>query len=167
MSPKKIYVSEDFRNSLIASAHSSVGTGHPGINKTLATLQLKYWWPNMQQDITTFIQDCIPCVMSKVPRNLPVGKLVPLPVPNRPWSHIGVDFVTDLPMSEGNTCILVANDRFSKACRLIPLKGLPTAFVTAELHMEHVFRNSVSQRTLYPTEHPNSFPEFGELSSLS
>lgn len=95
----------------------------------------------MQHDITAFVQGCIPCAMSKVTRNLPAGKLVPLPVPHRAWSHIGVNFVTDLPISEGNTCILVAIDRFSKACKLIPLKSLPTAFVTAELLMEHVFRN--------------------------
>ncbi|KAL0153429.1 hypothetical protein M9458_051267 [Cirrhinus mrigala] len=39
--------------------------------------------------------------MSTSPRQLPTGKLVPLPIPQRPWSHIGVDFVTDLPGSEG------------------------------------------------------------------
>jgi hypothetical protein len=78
--------------------------------------------------------------MSKTPRHLPAGKLLPLPVPNRPWSHLGVDFVTDLPPSDGNTCILVIVDRFSKACRLLPLKALPTAMETAELMFNHVFR---------------------------
>lgn len=33
----------------------------------------------------------------------------------------------------GFTCILVIVDRFSKACRLIALKGLPTAMETAAL----------------------------------
>lgn len=79
--------------------------------------------------------------MTKIPRQLPTGKLLPLPIPQRPWSHIGVDFVTDLPASDGNTCILVAIDRFSKACKLIPLKVLPTAFETAELPFNHVFCN--------------------------
>ncbi len=79
--------------------------------------------------------------MSKTPCHLPVGKLVPLPVPRRPWSHIGVDFVTDLPASEGNTCILVVVDRFSKACKFVPLKGLPTALETAECLFTQVFRN--------------------------
>ncbi|KAL0149683.1 hypothetical protein M9458_055012, partial [Cirrhinus mrigala] len=30
----------------------------------------------------------------------PSGKLVPLPIPQRPWSHLGIDFITDLPISE-------------------------------------------------------------------
>uniref|UniRef100_A0AAQ4QZ50 Integrase catalytic domain-containing protein n=1 Tax=Gasterosteus aculeatus aculeatus TaxID=481459 RepID=A0AAQ4QZ50_GASAC len=53
---------------------------------------------------------------------------------------MAVDFITDLPRSQGFTTILVAVDRFSKACRLIPLKGLPTALETAEALFHHVFR---------------------------
>lgn len=81
--------------------------------------------------------------MSKSPSHLPVisGKLVPLPTPRRPWSHLGVGFVTGLPASERNTCILVAVDRFSKVCRLIPVKGHPTAMETAEALFQQVFRN--------------------------
>ncbi|KAL0165572.1 hypothetical protein M9458_037416, partial [Cirrhinus mrigala] len=33
--------------------------------------------------------------------------LQPLPVPQRPWSHLAVDFVTDLPPSNGYTTILL------------------------------------------------------------
>ncbi len=116
---------------LIHSAHSSLGTGHPGANAWLE-LKDRYWWPNMARDVRRFIQGCEECAISKSPRHLPAGKLLPLPVPNRPWSHLGVDFVTDLPVSEGNTCILVVVDRFSKSCPLIPLKNLPTAMETAE-----------------------------------
>uniref|UniRef100_A0A673KKY3 Chromo domain-containing protein n=1 Tax=Sinocyclocheilus rhinocerous TaxID=307959 RepID=A0A673KKY3_9TELE len=79
---------------------------------------------------------------------------VPLPIPRRPWSHIGVDFVTDLPISDGNSCILVVVDRFSKACKCIHLKGLPTALETAECLFTHVFlpwaeyaQNSLRQNT--------------------
>ncbi len=75
------------------------------------------------------------------PHHLPAGKLVPLPIPHRPWSHVAVDFATDLPNSEGFTCILVVVDRFSKACKLIPLRGLPTALETAEVPFNHIFPN--------------------------
>ncbi len=95
----------------------------------------------MTRDVNGYVRSCSVCAMSKTPRHLPVGKLVPLPVPRRPWSHIGVDFVTDLPASEGNTCILVVVDRFSKAGKFIPLKGLPTALETTECLFTQVFRN--------------------------
>ncbi|KAK3568878.1 hypothetical protein QTP86_019106 [Hemibagrus guttatus] len=61
------------------------------------------------------------------------------------WVHTSLcsghsGFVTDLPPSNGFTTILVIIDRFSKACRLIPLKGLPTAMETAQSLFHHVFR---------------------------
>ncbi len=86
----------------------------------------------MAEDVIRYVRSCSVCAMSKSPCHLPAGKLVPLPVPQSPSSHIGVDFVTDLPNAEGHTCVLVVVDRFSKACKLIPLKVLPTALETAE-----------------------------------
>ncbi len=68
------------------------------------------------------------------------GLLHPLPIPHRPWSHLSLDFVTGLPPSQGNTVILVVVDRFSKAAWFIPLPKLPSAKETAELIMNHVFR---------------------------
>lgn len=46
--------------------------------------------------VNSFVQDCTICTISKSPRRLPEGKLQPLPIPGRPWSHLGVDFITDL-----------------------------------------------------------------------
>ncbi|KAK3548579.1 hypothetical protein QTP70_014500 [Hemibagrus guttatus] len=94
----------------------------------------------MPSDVRRCVQGCRDCAMSKSPRHLPSGKLLPLPVPNHPWSHLGVDFITDLPVSKYYTCIFVVVDRFSKSCHLIPLKGLPTAMETAELMFNHIFR---------------------------
>uniref|UniRef100_A0A9J8A1W6 Integrase catalytic domain-containing protein n=1 Tax=Cyprinus carpio carpio TaxID=630221 RepID=A0A9J8A1W6_CYPCA len=70
----------------------------------------------------------------------PAGLLQPLPIPQRPWSHIAIDFVTDLPSSNSFTTILTIIDHFSKSCRLVPLPKLPTAFKTAEALLQNVFR---------------------------
>jgi hypothetical protein len=65
-----------------------------------------------------------------------------------PWSHLSVDFLTDLPLSQGNTTILVIVDRFSKSCRLIPLPGLPTALHCSPMSSGHygVSEDFVSDR---------------------
>ncbi|KAK3546467.1 hypothetical protein QTP70_026322 [Hemibagrus guttatus] len=125
---------------LVHSSHTSLGTGHPGINGTLSLLTQCFWWLHMAADVRRYVQGCRECAMSKSPRHLPSGKLLPLPVPNRPWSHLGVDFITDLPVSRGCTCVLVIVDRFSKSCQLVPLPGQPTAMDTAEHLFNHVFR---------------------------
>ncbi|KAK3517514.1 hypothetical protein QTP70_012589 [Hemibagrus guttatus] len=72
-------------------------------------------------------------------RQLLTGLLEPLPVPQRPWSHIALDFVTDLVDSEGYNTVLVAINWFSKACRLVPLKGLSTAMETGKILFHRVF----------------------------
>ncbi len=138
--PDHQYVPRTQRTPLIHSTHTSLGTGHPGANATLSLLRDRFWWPNMARDVRRFVQGCPDCAISKSSRHLPAGKLLPLPIPNRPWSHLGVDFITDLPASDGNTCILVIIDRFSKFCHLIPLTGFPTALQTAELLFNQVFR---------------------------
>ncbi|KAK3506886.1 hypothetical protein QTP70_030924 [Hemibagrus guttatus] len=101
---------------LIHSSHTSLGTGNPGVNETLSLLKQRFWWPNMASDVRRYVQGCRECAISKSPRHLPSGKLQPLPVPNRPWSHLGVDFITDVPVSNGCTCVLVVLDQFSKSC---------------------------------------------------
>ncbi len=93
-------------------------------------------WPAMSPSMFVDAQS----VPSPKLHSLPAGKLVPLPIPRHPCSHVRVDFVTGLPNSEGFTYILIAGDRFSKACKLITLCGLPTALETAEAPFHHLFR---------------------------
>ncbi|KAK3562595.1 hypothetical protein QTP86_002072 [Hemibagrus guttatus] len=134
------FIPREQRSALLHSTHTSLGTGHPGTQGTLSLLRQCFWWPGMANDVQRYVQGCRECAISKNPCHLPSGKLLPLPVPNRPWSHLGVDFMTDLPASGGYTCVLVIIDHFSKSCRLVPLPGPPTAFDTAECLFNHVFR---------------------------
>ena len=75
----------------------------------------------MVPDVAAFVTACTVCAQNKTLRQAPTGLLQPLPVPHCPWSHISLDFITDLPPSEGNTAILTVVDRFSKAANFIPL----------------------------------------------
>ncbi len=112
----------------------------------------------MRTDTIDFIHRCVTCNESKSPRQLPSGLLHPC----RPWSHLAIDFITDLPKSNGNPTIITVIDRFSKACRLIPLSKLPTAFETAESLCNFVFRFYGLPEDI---EVLISHPEFGQLSS--
>ncbi len=133
------YVPESLRPRLLSQVHTTLSSGHPGITATENLLRNRFWWPTLLTDTTKYIQTCITCNTSKSLQQLPVGLLNPLPTSRRPLSHIAVDFITDLPNSQVNTTILTIVDRFSKACRLIPLPKLPTSFETAELLCNHVF----------------------------
>lgn len=138
--PNKVFVPEILRNQVLEQVHSLPSSGHPGVTATIHLLQNHFWWPSLSKDTTTFVHQYQTCNIQEPSRQLPASLLKPLPIPQRPWSHIAIDFVTDLPASNGHTTILTVTDRFSKACRLIPLPKLPTTLQTAEHLCNLVFR---------------------------
>ncbi|KAL0193301.1 hypothetical protein M9458_011597, partial [Cirrhinus mrigala] len=138
--PDKVHVPQPLRKRVLQLVHNNPSSGHPGISATLQLLSNKFWWPSIRSDTINFIKNCEVCCSTKSSKQLPAGLLQPLPIPQRPWSHIAIDFVTDLPPSEGHTTILTVVDCFSKSCRLIPLAKLPSALETAETLCNYVFR---------------------------
>ncbi|KAK7922179.1 hypothetical protein WMY93_009081 [Mugilogobius chulae] len=138
--PGCLFVPDSVRSKVLQWGHNSKLTCHPGFNRTLAFLRQRFWWPSMSQDTRSFVSACSVCARSKSSHLPPAGLLHPLPIPSRPWSHIAVDFVTGLPISEGNNTILTIVDRFSKAVHFVPLPKLPSSSDTAKLLVQHVFR---------------------------
>lgn len=80
------------------------------------------------------------CARSKASHHSPTGLFRPLPIPSHPWSHIMVDFFTELPPSNRHTVILTIVDRFSKMVPYVLLAKLPSATETANLLALHIFQ---------------------------
>src|SRR6202034_4292035 len=59
--------------------------------------------------------------------------------PERPWNSISMDFIEQLPNSEGFTAILVVVDRLTKQSIFIPTYDTITAADLAQLFLVHVF----------------------------
>ncbi|KAJ8356966.1 hypothetical protein SKAU_G00197600 [Synaphobranchus kaupii] len=135
-----LFVPDSVRSQVLEWVHASCLACHPGVARTTTLVRRSFWWPTLKEDTRAFVLACSVCARSKASHQPPSGRLLPLPVPGRPWSHIGVDFVTGLPLSEGNSVILTIVDRFSKAVHFIPLPKLPSALETAELLVVHVVR---------------------------
>ena len=52
------------------------------------------------------ITSCSTCQKARYDQNKPHGLLQPLPIPEAPWEHIAMDFVTGFPKSpQGNDMI--------------------------------------------------------------
>ncbi|KAJ8332185.1 hypothetical protein SKAU_G00428350 [Synaphobranchus kaupii] len=135
-----LFVPNPVRSQVLEWVHASCLACHPGVARTTTLVRRSFWWPTLKEDTRAFVLACAVCARSKASHQPPSGLLLPLPVPGRPWSHIGVDFVTGLPLSEGNSVILTIVDRFSKAVHFVPLPKLPSALETAELLVSHVVR---------------------------
>ncbi|KAK3554920.1 hypothetical protein QTP86_000948 [Hemibagrus guttatus] len=73
----KLFVPLHFRQQVMQWVHEAPSSGHPGIRRSTQ--------------------------LARTSRLLPEGLLEPLSIPRRPWSHLSVDFLTDLPDSGGFT----------------------------------------------------------------
>ncbi|KAK3506442.1 hypothetical protein QTP70_017059, partial [Hemibagrus guttatus] len=138
--PTKIFVPLQFHPQVMQWVHEAPSSGHPWIRRSAQLIRCRFWWPSLGPDVEGYVQACSTCAQARTSRQLLEGLLEALPIPRHLWSHLSVDFLTDLPDSGGFTAVMVV-DRFSKGCKLIPLKGLPTALQTAEAMFQHVFRN--------------------------
>jgi hypothetical protein len=67
-----------------------------GKSKTKRLIKERYYWLGMDADIEQFVSNCHACGRSKAPRDEIPGMLRPLPIPDRPWQHIAMDF-RDMP----------------------------------------------------------------------
>ena len=64
----------------------------------------------MAQDIESFCMSCGACAASKDANSKPKGLLHVLPIPDRLWQSIGMDFLGPLPQSNNFDYLLVIID---------------------------------------------------------
>ena len=116
--------SNSLRLRVIQLAHDSVAGGHPGRAKTYELVSRAYWWPNLYKYVKRFVRNCHVCTRAKPSRQKTQGWLRPLPVPQRRWRDVSMDYVGPLPPSTfmGITYryILVFVDRLTKMRHLFP-----------------------------------------------
>jgi len=115
---------ELLRTKIIQDIHDSRACGHPGRDNTGAIIARQFFWPNMYLDIRRFVRNCDSCGAVNSWKDRRQGFLKPLPVPDRIWSEISIDFVVDLTPSKGRTNIVVITDRLGKGVRFKGLKDI-------------------------------------------
>ncbi|CAF5153725.1 unnamed protein product, partial [Rotaria sp. Silwood1] len=89
---KLIYLPSSMINDLLQVYHSDPLSGHFGVQRTYLKIKNKYWWPNMKQSITQYIQSCLPCQQYNISRSKKPGRLQPIPPPEGPFQLIGMDY---------------------------------------------------------------------------
>lgn len=92
----------------------------------------------MQAQIGNFMRSCKICQQCKYDTVAYPGLLQPLEIPDKFWSVISMDFVNDLPKSEGYTTILVIGDKLSKFGHFMPLKHPYTASSVAQYVLSNI-----------------------------
>jgi hypothetical protein len=127
------------RENLLKEKHSGGLAGHFGHEKTFTELNESYFWLGMRAKFKIFVDRCRVCQHSKG-RKKNAGFYQPLPIPERPWEAINMDFVLGFPRAErGVDSMFVVVDRFSKMSHFIPCQKTSDATHIANFSSKRSF----------------------------
>ena len=123
------------------SEHDSRVAGHMGMDKTMELVNRNFYWPEMAKDIEDYVRSCEDCQRNKAFRHKRHGALHPFELSYAPWDAISMDFITQLPKSDGCSTVWVIVDRFIKMAHFVPMKdGQKTAEGCAKLFLENIWK---------------------------
>ena len=82
----RVYVPKDekLRVEIIQLYHDTPIAGHGGQWKTVELVTRNYWWPGVTKEVKRYVEGCDQCQRMKNRAEMPVGKLRPNQVPERP-----------------------------------------------------------------------------------
>ena len=127
---ERLFIPEDheLRRIILEMHHMIETAGHPSSKSMYRRLLRGYFWPSMKDDCKRYADNCDKCHRAKARTVQKQGLLKPLPIPQRRWLDISIDFITKLPPChrKGRTYenIMVVVDRLSKDRIFEPLTSL-------------------------------------------
>ncbi len=120
----RLLVPREDRRQVFEAIH---GVAHPGIRASKRLLSARYVWPRMKTDIAAWCWDCVACQRAKTTKQ-PRASVQHIPIPSRRFSHVHVDLVGPLPVSEaGFLYIFTAIDKTTRWLEAVLLKDISTA----------------------------------------
>jgi hypothetical protein len=138
---KKIFVPnvQDLKRMILHEIHNVSYAGHPGYQKTMATIKSHYFCPGMKKEIVEYIARCMECQKVKAENRHPTGLLQHLTIPEWKWEVVTMDFIMGFPRtSKMHDLIMVVVDKLMKAAHFVPLKSMHKATEVADFFMKEV-----------------------------
>ena len=138
----KIYVPKDteLRAEVIQLYHDVPVAGHRGRWKMVELVMRNYWWPGVTRDVGRYVEECDGCQRMKNRTEKLVGKLKLSEVPEKPWTHLTVDFITKLLVVAGKDAILVVCNRLSKMTHFVATTEATSAEGLARLFRDNIWK---------------------------
>lgn len=100
----RLVVPKTLRERVLSELHNS----HLGICKTKQEARSRFWWPNVDREIESFIGNCEICIQLRPAP--PRAPLTPWPFPSHPWERVHIDLLGPI---HGITCLVVI-DAYTK-----------------------------------------------------
>ena len=129
------------KNFILTELHSIPYSLHPGIQRTLQKVKKHFFWKGMTGNVREYVESCPVCQVEKTDHTLGRGNLQSTSIPEKKWSEVSVDFVTDLPVTRSKKdSILTVVDKATRMVHLIPCRKSTTAAEAAKLYWDNVVK---------------------------
>jgi transposase InsO family protein len=151
---------DNIRTDLIREAHEQLSTSHPGQQKTTKLIASRYYWKGLSATVDRYIRNCHACRRSNAPRDRTPGLLHPLPVPQRPWQHVTMDYQSFPKDAQGYDTVFVVVDRLSKQAFSIPCYKTTTAKDMARLYIHNIYRIRGAPESIVSDRGPQFISDF-------
>jgi hypothetical protein len=92
----------------------------------------------MKEDVKKYVSACQVCAQAKSEHCRLPGLLQLLPIPERAWHTVSMDFIEGLPKSKSFDTILVVIDKLTKYAHFIPLSQPYTTMSVAQTFLTHI-----------------------------
>ena len=104
------------RERVLRSEHGdSLLAGHPGIDRTTASVAHSFYWPGLHADVAQFVRSCPTCAASKGSKQQRLGIPQFSAIPLQPFTSWAMELIGPLPTTQlGNNWIVTWVDRTTK-----------------------------------------------------
>jgi hypothetical protein len=153
---------DELRTRLCDEFHRPPHRAHPERGKMRKMICQQYFWPGMGLYIDRYVGNCPECKRSKNSRLKPAGLLRFLPIPQKPWQHITMDFKLFNKDRHGYNAILVIVDRLGKRLFFLLTHKICTAADLAELYYTFPWRIFGIPETIISDRGPQFVAEFSK-----
>jgi transposase InsO family protein len=132
----RLVVPAKLTRSVIEMHHDKVFAGHQGVKRTRELIKLNYFWPSMDRDVDTYVEECESCARLKAGRH-PTAALGQLPQTTAPVELASIDICGPYPETrKGNKYLLTFIDHFSRYPEAIPIARQDAPIVARALVTE-------------------------------
>ena len=107
----------------------------------LELVSRNYWWLQMYRYTGKYVSTCDMFLRTKSIHQPPTRELHPLPIPDAPWDTASVDFIVQLPESNGKDAIMVVVDSVTKQSHFVSTVTTLSAARTTQLYLCHVWKH--------------------------
>jgi hypothetical protein len=126
--------------------HNDPTAAHFATDAMFEKIRTRYYWPQMYEDIRSYVRACDECQRRGRPRKNQM--LHPIPV-GSPFHQIGIDFVGPLPLTnQGNKYIIVAMDYLTKWPEAKPVSAATAEQVATFLYEDIIGRHGCPAKIL-------------------